>query len=225
MGKKISALKSAPACLIIFAKEPELGRVKTRLGTLLSAQDCLGLYKAFLKDTSALVGRVDCPLKILAYDVWQKQPRYLKKIFPQCIFYRQKGKNLGERMHQAFQYAQKFGARGTVIIGSDAPTLPAEYIKQAFKRLSKKDVVLGPSYDGGYYLIGVNAPCQNLFKDVAWSCDQVLKTTLQNAESLGKRVCLLKKWWDIDDAEGLKSLHKKFQYADGQGFWTKRFLG
>ena len=148
-------------CLVVFAKEPRLGRVKTRLRDVLTNRQCLGLYKAFLKDTKAMIDRVDCPLKILAYDSFHREPRYLKEIFSKFIFYQQKGKDLGERMHKAFQCAQKLGAEKTVLIGSDVPELPPQYIQEAFIELNKNDFVLGPSEDGGYYLIGLKIPCKN----------------------------------------------------------------
>ena len=211
-------------CLIVFAKEPQSGRVKTRLGHFLSDRQCLGLYKAFLRDTKAITRDINCSFKILAYDSSLGEPRYLKKVFPKFIFYNQKGKDLGERMHQAFEWAKNLGAQKIVMIGSDAPTLPVRYIKKAFIELNNSDVVLGPSYDGGYYLIGLKIPCQPLFKNVAWSSDKTLAMTLRNARSFKKRVRLLRKWRDIDDAISLKYLQKNLRQNKNQAFSTKKFL-
>ena len=135
MGKTIRSLKLREDCLIVFAKEPRLGRVKTRLRTIFSDKQCLELYKAFLKDTDIIVRRASPSSLILAYDSLEAPPRYLKKIFKKYYFYKQEGANLGQRMHKAFAWAKQFGAQRIVIIGSDSPTLPEENIQNAFEAL------------------------------------------------------------------------------------------
>ena len=225
MGKKLRSLKLADDCLIIFAKEPKWGRVKTRLKTVLSEQQCVNLYKAFLRDTYSLSDSLTPLSKILAYDSLKEEPQYLKKIFRKYYFYKQEGNDLGTRMHNAFLWGKRSGAKRMVIIGSDSPTLPVQYIQQAFKSLTAHDVVLGPSRDGGYYLIGLIRPDVDLFKDVAWSLDQVFKKTVENAQKLKMRVHILKEWHDVDDAESLKYLQKKLSRMNkGRAFWTRKFL-
>lgn len=213
-------------CLIIFAKEPKKGKVKTRLQEYLSKARCVDLYKAFLKDTLNLAEKSACEHKIIAYDSYGKSPRYLKKIAPRYIFYKQKGGCLGERMHNAFRFANDTGASKIVIIGSDSPALPALSIKKAFGLLSCVDVVLGPSLDGGYYLIGLKSPCAGLFKGITWSCPTVFKDTIKNAEKLQKRVALLDKRYDIDDAKALFRLKKDLSKIKDNSVagWTKKFM-
>ena len=193
-------------CLIVFAKEPQKGRVKTRLRSILSDAVCLRLYKAFLQDTVELVQRVKCEERVIAYDSAKGLPQYLKTIAPGFNFYRQEGRDLGQKMHNAFRYAQKMKAERTVIIGSDSPDLPADYITEAFRKMDEGDVVLGPCRDGGYYLIGLKYPCETLFRGIKWSSGDVSRATLKKARDVKKKVVFLKKWYDIDTPESLACL-------------------
>lgn len=93
-------------CLIVFAKEPKKGRVKTRLHGYLPKTQCVNLYKSFLRDALELVNKVSCEYKILSYESYGKTPRYLKRIASRCIFYKQEGNGLGERMYNAGKFAQ-----------------------------------------------------------------------------------------------------------------------
>ncbi len=211
-------------CLIIFAKEPQLGRVKTRLQNVLTVPQCLRLYKAFLRDTKSIVRQVDCHLKILAYDSVDGEFPYLKKIFPKFSFYRQKGSHLGTRLPDAIRWAKKQGAEKMVIIGSDAPTLPAVTIQQAFTKLVNHDIVLGPSVDGGYYLIGLKFQSKKIFQNITWSSSKVLQETLRNIKEQQLSVYLLKKWHDIDDAKSLRYLQRTFLRNGKNAQWTRKFL-
>lgn len=212
--------------LIVFAKEPVKGKVKTRLQGYLSQGSCVNLYKAFLRDTLDLTKKIACEHKIIAYDSNGKSPRYLKKIAPRHTFYKQEGGSLGERIYNAFRFAKDAGASKMVVIGSDAPTLPASSIKKAFGLLGRADVVLGPSLDGGYYLIGLQSPCAGLFKGIAWSSPTVFRDTIKNAQKLKKRVALLDKRYDIDDARALFRLKKDLSKIKNRSVarWTRGFM-
>jgi len=205
--------------LIVFAKEPEKGRVKTRL------KNGLRFYKAFLKDILATVREVKADSKILAYDCAREEPKFLKKVGGDLLLYKQTGRNLGERMHNAFQCAQSLGGRRIVIIGSDSPTLPAGLINQAFQSLSRVDVVLGPAIDGGFYLIGLKAPDKRIFSQVKWSSSGALNTTLNNIKRLRKKVKLLDVWYDVDDEEGLAALKAELKKRTNKvAQWTRKLL-
>jgi hypothetical protein len=212
--------------LIIFAKEPAKGKVKTRLKTCLSDEGCVNLYKAFLKDTICLAKTVECENKIIAFDAGPKSPQYLKKTAHSFRFYKQQGKNLGERMHQAFRFAVQHNATQAVIIGTDSPTLPAHFITQAFRKLCRNDLVLGPSFDGGYYLIGLKKPCAGLFKGIKWSQSNVLEKTVKNARTLQKKVAFLEKWYDVDRSKNLIYLMHDLKNKSNKfvAKWTRRFL-
>lgn len=195
--------------LIIFAKEPEKGRVKTRLAGHLSQVERLKLYKQFLKNTLSLVRDIKHCRRIIAYDSDGKTPSFLKKIAPDFEFYRQKGKNLGERIFDAFK-AFSAANTETVIIGSDSPGLPGGYINRAFKELNKKDLVLGPAYDGGYYLIGLKKPYRGVFEGIEWSLSSVFDKTLKKAKKLKLKIAVLDFWYDIDTPQDLQYLKKRF---------------
>lgn len=211
--------------LIIFAKEPEIGKVKTRLRRFLSEDRILELYKAFLKDTVNTAEKVSCEEKVLAFDS-TKRPAYLKRIAKRFKFYKQEGRALGQRMHNAFVYAQEKKAAKTVIVGSDSPTLPFKMIQQAFQKLDRYDVVLGPGTDGGYYLIGLKKPCLGLFRGVKWSSPTVLGDTLKRARKLSKSVASLYKWYDVDEPGSLKYLTRYLMRKRDRSIapWTRKFF-
>lgn len=211
--------------MFIFAKEPEIGKVKTRLKHYFSKGRLLNLYKAFIKDTLDIAKEVDCEEKYLAY-FSKKSPKLLKKISKGFKFYKQRGGDIGERMHNAFKYAKAKNAKEIIIIGSDAPTLPFTFINNAFKQLNNYDIVLGPSLDGGYYLIGLKNPCFEIFKGIKWSSDKALEDTIKNAKTLGKKITLLKKWYDVDEMASLRllGLELKKEIDKKTAKWTRRFL-
>lgn len=214
----------AKECLIVFAKEPQKGKVKTRLEGYLSKAQCVNLYKAFLRDTFELVNKIPCEYKILAYESHGKDFKYLKKMAPHYIFYRQSGFTLGERMFNACKFAKSKDVPKIVIIGSDSPDLPASSIEKAFGLLDGSDVVLGPSFDGGYYLIGLKSACAGLFKGIVWSSAAVFKDTIENARKLKKKVALLAKRYDVDDAKALFHLNRNLRKTKNSARWTRKFL-
>lgn len=211
-------------CLIIFAKEPQRGRVKTRLEGSLSQAACVGLYKAFVRDSIDAAKRVQCEKKIIAYDAGNARPRYLKRVARNFIFYKQRGRDLGQRMRNAFQFANESGYKRTVIIGTDSPTLPAPFIQEAFHKLSSHDFVIGPSADGGYYLIGAARGPKELFAGIRWSSDSVFKETLKRAKRLKKRAALLPRWYDVDNPQALARLLRDLKRDKKCAHHTRKFF-
>ncbi|MBV9079737.1 MAG: TIGR04282 family arsenosugar biosynthesis glycosyltransferase [Elusimicrobia bacterium] len=197
--------------LIVFAKAPMPGEVKTRLIPHLTAEEAAGLYRCFVIDLLSRFSQKSAPSKlIVAYQPNSKAADLswvgLKQ---QPDFFKQEGRSLGERLIHAFGTAFGRGCREVVIIGSDSPDLPGSYIEQAFSALADADVVLGPALDGGYYLIGLSRPCMKLFDDVAWSTDQVFERTAQNAQALGYRLRVLPSHYDIDTIEDVAKLNRE----------------
>lgn len=212
-------------CLIIFAKEPQKGKVKTRLKDYLSQEQCLNLYKAFLKDVIDLAKKIKCSEKLVAYDS-KSNPEYLRKIARPFKFYKQCGRNLGYRMHNAFKFASEDGGCRMVVMGSDSPNLPISFIEGALKKLDRNDVVLGPSLDGGYYLIGMKKPCLGLFQGIKWSSDKVLDETIKKSRQLKKKIAILPRWYDVDESKSLNRLIHDLKKAKDKNIakWTKKFL-
>lgn len=213
-------------CLIVFAKEPQRNEVKTRLKGCLSNEQRLELYKAFLKDTLNIAKRFKCESRILAFESAKAKPVYLESIGRKFKFYKQKGKDLGEKMHGAFRYAYRKKYKRIVIIGSDSPTLPSSFIRQAFKALNKNDAVLGPCRDGGFYLIGLKKPCFAIFKGIRWSSKTVFEDTLRNIKRLKKTAAVINHWYDVDEPNDLVRLKQDLEKSKNKnvGSCTKRYF-
>jgi rSAM/selenodomain-associated transferase 1 len=188
--------------IVIFARAPELGAVKTRLAKTVGAERALALYEAFLDDTCALTQGLGAR-RVLAIAGDVDHPRVAHLCKSQRLAVESQGDgDLGARMARAI--ATHVATGPVVIIGSDAPTLPRAHLHQALDALMTHDVVVGPSDDGGYYLIGASMAVPELFTDVHWSTADVLATTLGRLE--GRSYSLLPKWHDVDSEEDLARL-------------------
>jgi uncharacterized protein len=208
--------QNSARALILFAKDPVEGQVKTRLSSLLDASTILCLYHHFLRDSIekiCSVAEVDRFIGI-ASDPKTNYFDDVSKSQPVSLFV-QKGGNLGERMRQAFEYRFREGYERVVIIGSDSPTLPAAYIAQALQ--SEKEVVIGPSTDGGYYLIGMRGKVTDIFRDVAWGSDRVLSETLNVLKEQQAEAELLPVWYDVDLPEDLRFLKTHLEWMAHAG--------
>ena len=213
--------------LVVFARDPVVGQVKTRLNPFLDLQTTCDLYTCFLSDSLdkiCAVKSADCFVGIYPSSI----SGYFERLDPSLSIniFVQEGKDLGDRMKNAFSARFADGYEDVVIIGADSPSLPLAYIEQAFA--SKKDVVLGPSMDGGYYLIGMRKKITNLFDGIAWGSDRVLKDTYCKLESSDVSLELLPVWYDVDRSDDLIFLktHLELMSAVGQkeAASTKKFL-
>jgi rSAM/selenodomain-associated transferase 1 len=212
--------------LVIFAKEPREGLVKTRLRGLLSAKECSDLYKVFLKDIVAVAKRVVCDERVIAYESFDSPPRFLRKMAPRFKFYEQRGADLGERMYNAFSNLQRRPGWKTIIIGSDVPSIQESLIDNAFVFLETYDAVFGPSGDGGYYLVGLNKPCRRLFTGIQWSSAVVMRQTLKKCAQLKLSFRLIERHDDVDSPEALAQLRNSLKKNPDKRIakWTKNFL-
>jgi rSAM/selenodomain-associated transferase 1 len=140
--------------------------------------------------------------------------------------FNQQGEDLGQRMRHAFQQRFEDGYDKVLIIGSDSPTLPTAYIRQAFD--SEREVMLGPSTDGGYYLIGMNRKVTDIFEGIAWGSERVLAETINRLQTLKAGLELLPVWYDVDRPEDLRFLKTHLEcmrHAEMTGYpETLRFL-
>lgn len=203
---------SADCALIIFAKAPVAGQVKTRLCPPLTADEAATLQGSFVLDTlersRAAVQKFRLP--ICRYLACAPSSTH---VFFQIMAERhgvqlleQTGESLGERMHNAFVALFAKGFTGVLIVGTDVPSLPLQHYQQAVEMLRAHELVLGPAEDGGYYLVGLTRPAPELFRDIAWSTDQVLAQTRERARQAGLRASLLPVWRDVDTMEDLQAL-------------------
>jgi rSAM/selenodomain-associated transferase 1 len=195
--------------LIVFAKNPVPGRVKTRLSPPLEPAAATDLYRCMLGDLLAKASHLTGVDKYLYYEGGADAWRYFNESARGMECRPQQGDDLGGKMAAAFRqlFAEGYGA--VAIIGSDSPDLPTAYIEEAFDRLENDgcDAVFGPTEDGGYYLVGMTRLQEDLFRDVSWSSGEVLRESLQKAEQAGITVSLLPPWHDVDTAEDLLRPH------------------
>ncbi|GAA0891360.1 TIGR04282 family arsenosugar biosynthesis glycosyltransferase [Fulvivirga kasyanovii] len=187
--------------LIIFVKNPEPGKVKTRLAKTIGDEAALAVYLKLLTNTHQTVDGLECDKAVYyseyvdSEDNWENS-RYQKHL--------QKGDDLGQRMFNAIHEAFVSGYNSVCLIGSDIYGLTQNIITQAFNKLEINDVVLGPAEDGGYYLIGMNKPYSGVFQVPQWSTSTVLSDTIKLIEDQGLTFDKTQTLKDIDRAEDLK---------------------
>ena len=198
-------METLPRALIVFAKLPKPGQVKTRLTTLLSPEESASLYEAFLKDALECYLTLDVDIRLYFGPADKEVPEDLQ---PEGItVHWQKGDGLGARMAAAFAETFVAGYQQAVIIGTDHPTLPQAFLELAFQSLEEpKSITIGPSDDGGYYLLGMNSFYPQVFQDMTYSHGEVFAQTLEKAGDTGAGVHILPEWYDVDDPETLKRL-------------------
>ncbi len=189
------------SALGIFFRVPEYGKVKKRLAIQIGKEKALELYALMLHTT---LGNVSCLKKVDIYGFYLGS-ELLKDSSPERVIYLpQQGNDLGERMINGIRLLFKKDYKKVVLIGADSPDLPIIYIEDAFLKLDLYDLVIGPSEDGGYYLIGMNRPLDAIFKNIKWGSRSVLKDTISITEKEKIKYFLLDEWYDIDDIKGLK---------------------
>jgi rSAM/selenodomain-associated transferase 1 len=211
--------------LIIFAKRPVPGRVKTRLSPPLSPEQAAELYRCMLEDILAKTATLAGVDKRIFYEPDENAAAFFSGIAAGMTCAPQEGKDLGERMANAFGELLAAGYGRVAIIGTDLPDLPLACVEDAFRLLEsgEGDAVFGPSEDGGYYLLAMGELHGELFRDVPWSTGEVLEKSLARAKEAGVRVALLPVWHDVDTAD---DLHRPELLDEGNGApLTREFIG
>lgn len=203
------------ACLITFVKNPIPGAVKTRLQTRYTPQQATALYRAFVLDCLATYRSVPADRHVVAYDPPNAQAEIHRLVGPGWDLHPQAQTNLGDRMAEAFDWSFQEGATRTVLLGTDIPSLPTEHVRLAFRLLREKDLVLGPSADGGYYLIGLTRSFPEIFRDIDWSTQRVLTQTLDRVA--GVPLGLIPPWYDVDTPDKLDILLAHAKALDQSG--------
>jgi uncharacterized protein len=197
----------ADSCVIIFVKYPVPGQVKTRLAKSIGDEAAAGFYKCCVEDTIAGLKDKRSPIHI-CFD-----PQHTKELFSDWLgkrfnYFPQRGKDLGDKMKCAFEDVFRGSFNRAVVIGSDSPDLPAEFIEQAISALRRTTSVIGPSSDGGYYLIGFNKDdfLPQVFDEISWSTDAVLRQTIDILNRHNRTFSLLPEWHDIDTIEDVRAM-------------------
>jgi uncharacterized protein len=218
------------ALLLIFAKAPVPGQVKTRLSPPLTPAQAAALYGCFLQDVLTEMAGLEEMALAVAYNPASAREFFLNSTPDRVHLVAQAGADLGARLLRAFDWGFAQGYEAVLIRNSDSPDLPGAFIREGREVLlsGRADVVLGPCPDGGYYLVGLRRPCPELFQGIAWSTDAVLQQTLGRSGRLGLRPHLLPSWADIDDLNGLRNFLQKPLTPPAPGWrsfaWARKFL-
>ena len=186
--------------LIIFVRHPELGKVKTRLAASIGDEATLIIYQKLLQHTFNISNSIDADKhvfyseKVIEDDLWEGE-RFFKGL--------QQDTDLGNRMKHAFEKVFEKGYEKVGIIGSDSYELSAQIITDAFERLDQTDIVIGPAKDGGYYLLALKDYVKDIFQNIEWSTEKVLRQTIEVIKQKGYSYALLPLLTDVDTIDDL----------------------
>ncbi|MEP6681858.1 MAG: TIGR04282 family arsenosugar biosynthesis glycosyltransferase [Parafilimonas sp.] len=185
--------------LIIFQKNPVYGKVKTRLAATIGNDEALAIYRQLIQHTHLITHELKADKIVFYSDVIDEDDNWNNEYLKQL----QKGNDLGERMMNAFNYVFQKHFSNAIIIGTDCAELDELIILNAFDKLNEYDVVIGPSADGGYYLLGMKEITKHLFTAIEWSTNKVLNTTIERCRANNRSYFLLKELHDIDEEKDL----------------------
>jgi len=207
-GHRSKTTVTKQVALAIMAKRPQAGDVKTRLCPPLTPEEAAELAQCFLFDKFDQVCRVPGVERFLAFSPPDAETFFRSQAGGAFSLLPQQGTDLGERLADLSERLLRAGFAAVMIIGADSPTLPDSVLQEAHAVLAQNraDVVLGPTEDGGYYLIGLRKPRRDLFCGIAWSTDAVLRQTVARADAVGLRTHLLPPWYDVDVPSDLRRL-------------------
>jgi hypothetical protein len=182
--------------ILIFIKNAELGKVKTRLAATVGNEKALQIYLALLKHTRSIAQQIAVDRLLFYSSFIDHNDEWPSADFSKHL---QTGTDLGQRMINAFQFAFE-NYEKVLIIGSDCASLTSEIIQKAFDLLEQNDFVIGPAMDGGYYLLGMNKFQPEVFQNIEWSTETVLQSTITQIKALSQSYQLLPELSDIDHA-------------------------
>lgn len=211
--------------LVVTAKAPVAGEVKTRLVPPLSLEMAARFYRCCLEDTVEKVSRLSGIRGALAYTPPEGRAYFEAWVPAGLRLFPQEGGDLGARMLGCFEWGRREGVERLALLGADLPHVPPGVLERGFEFLEEADLVLGPATDGGYYFIGAKAPHPPLFQDMAWGGPGVFQETWGRALRLGLRVRQIEAMNDIDTATDLRSLDRLLSRAPQDlAPRTRRFL-
>jgi hypothetical protein len=205
---------------VIMAKAPVPNEVKTRLFPHIEPEAASLLYHNFLLDKIEQVKSIDAH-RFLAYTPQTSETFFRSIMPPGFSLISQVGADLGERLANVSKRLFAQGAKKVLMLDSDTPNLPMDYIREGLSRLDDVDVVIGPCEDGGYYLIGTRSWVPDLFQGIPWSTSEVADLTIKKAQSLNLSVSLLDRWYDVDTVFDLERLKSDFLLPDKKCFFCE----
>jgi hypothetical protein len=231
LDSSLNRVESGFCALGIMTKAPEAGRVKTRLSPPLTPEEAAELNKCFLRDIGQSIdeaGHTTCSRGVAIYTPPGTESLYEGILPDSFLFVPQRGSEFGERLWSAGEDLLDIGFDSFCLINSDSPMVPASSFARAATLLKEpgERVVLGPSEDGGYYLIGLKRLQARLFQEIDWSTERVFEQTIQRSKELGLKAEILPVGLDVDDRATLRDLSKRLFVDERQDTapHTKRFL-
>jgi len=204
--------------MILFTRTPSQKQGKTRLRPFLTGEQCAALQTAFLQDIAMEMRQVPAA-RFVAWEGDDSQA--LRLLFPEAVLFQQSGQGLGERMHRAITLVLSLGFDACILFGSDLPLLEAGHLNSAFLALEHADVTLGPSPDGGYYLVGMKRPCAAIFRNQKYGCSSVYEETRQAIRAEG---CSFTPAASCPDADAPEDLTAAWKMLRGRDTCTSRCL-
>ena len=204
---KMAKLSSASVALLIFVRHPEIGKVKTRLAKVIGDEKALEVYTELLSHTLKITKSIDATKFVFYTEEVQKNDLWNEPGYFKC---KQKGKDLGDRMKEAFSFVFQQRFKKVIIVGSDCYQLTSKIIEDTISLLSSNEMILGPAMDGGYYLLGMTKLYPEFFVGKSWSTSKVATETIDDAKRLGLKFSLLETLSDIDEFEDLATSGFKF---------------
>jgi rSAM/selenodomain-associated transferase 1 len=196
--------------ILFFVKYPIEGKVKSRLTKDLSLQLTTTLYRCFVTDLFSMLTKTSIPL-LICYEPSDYKIHFQQWLGKNYTYLPQIGMTLGERLNNAFAQGFSQGYTHLLVIGSDSPDLTHTIIHTAFKQLDSFDTVIGPSSDGGYYLLALhhNTYSPKYFQEIQWSSPSVFIETLQRIKNEQHTIFTLPEWYDIDTFSDLKAFYHR----------------
>lgn len=213
------------SCVLLFVKYPAPGKVKSRLAGHLGATLAAEIYRNFVLDILDTLHKLDVNLRIF-FEPAHSPSEFRQWLGEDCSYVVQSGGNLGKRMKNAFSYGFGEGFSRVVLIGSDLPDLPGDFIALGLEALDTHDAVLGPSSDGGYYLIGFSKQTflPEAFDNIAWGTNRVFTHTVRMLKRHHRKLLALPRWHDVDTLEDLKALVARSRSTNFRNSRTLSFL-
>jgi rSAM/selenodomain-associated transferase 1 len=213
------------ACVVIFVRSPDKGTVKTRLTAVLDEDTALDLYRRFVLDLLRTVSHGNFGLRICFYPA-ESGKKLADWLGREYVYIAQQGKDLGERMENAFLAAFAEGFQRVALVGSDIPDLSGEIFEEAINALASKDAVIGPAIDGGYYLIGFNSDrfLTEVIKNIDWGTPSVFQRTMSMLHRNRYEVGVLPRWRDIDTYDDLIAFMRNHELTRAGQLLTLDYL-
>jgi len=192
--------------LILFTRVPIPGMTKTRLMPFLNGEECAELHTCFVKDIYQKAKQVEADLFVF-YTPRDEKNLLTKELGTEAIYMPQHGDDLGARMKNAIGIALRAGYEKVVLIGTDIPQIHPETLRNAFDNLNEKDIVIHPTFDGGYYLIGMKKEYDSIWKIERYGTNTVIYDTLQHMKNERLSTAVGQMYYDVDDKEDLRHLY------------------